>query len=547
MARGEELRPIADVAAEAGLHPEEVEPYGRFRAKVGLSVLDRLADRPDAPVVVVTAVTPTPPGEGKTTTSIGLTQGLAAAGKRPVLCLREPSMGPTFGQKGCGTGGGRAQVVPMVDINLHFTGDLHAVAAAHNLLAAAIDASLFHRNPLDIDPATIGWPRCVDVNDRTLRQIVTGLGGYGVPREAGFLITAASEVMAVLALASDLSDLRARLGRIVIAESRDGRPVTADDLRAAGAMAVLLMDALLPNLVQTTEGQPALVHTGPFGNIAHGNSSAIAARIARKLGDVVITEAGFGADLGLEKYCHIVAPHGLEPAVAVLVASVRALKWHGGIPDDALHIEDTDAVKRGAENLAAHIDIVKTFGLRCVVAVNRFSADTDRELKLATALAMELGADAAAIHEGFGRGGQGAEDLARAVAEAVTPPGGFRPLNPSGTSVPEQIDTIATRLYGAGGIEISPRARRSLDRLGARGADRLPVCMAKSHLSLSPDPGLRGRPQGFRLPVRDLIPAAGAGFVVALTGDILRMPGLGSEPAFTRIDLDDQGRPVGLV
>jgi formate--tetrahydrofolate ligase len=443
-----------------------------------------------------------------------------------MLCLREPSMGPVFGAKGGGTGGGRAQVVPMEDINLHFTGDFHAVAAAHNLLAAALDASVQHGNTLGIDRRTITWPRTLDVNERALRNIVVGLGGraHGVPRESGFVITAASEVMAILAMATDPEDLRDRLGRVVVGETVAGRP----------------------NLVQTLEGNPALIHTGPFGNIASGNSSIIADRIALKLSDLVVTEAGFGSDLGFEKFCHLVCgTGGLLPSAAVVVATARALKMHGG-GSEANDAEDLGALERGADNLAAHVDNVHAFGLPAVVAINHVPGDTTRELELLRDMAMGMGADEVAVAEGYERGGEGMEDLAKAVLQATELPGAFRPLNDPGTTIPEQVDRIATRLYGADGVTFSPAARGTLARLEERGLGALPVCMAKTHLSISHDPALKGRPSGFTLPVRDLVASEGAGFVVVLCGDVLRMPGLGKEPAFTRVDLGPDGRITGL-
>jgi len=544
-------RPILDVAAQIGLHSDEVVPYGRFRAKVALSVLDRLRHQPDGRIVLVTGVTPTRAGEGKTTTAIGLTQGLGRLGKRVALCLREPSIGPLFGIKGGGTGGGRAQVVPMEEINLHFNGDLHAVAAAHNLLAAAIDASLYHGNQLDIDPSSITWPRALDVSDRALRHAVIGLGGRGngIPRESGFVITAASEVMSILALASDLSDLRARLGRILVGESRAGGPITAERLRVAGAMAVLLKDALQPNLVQTLEGQPAFVHAGPFGNIAHANNSLLADRLALKVADFVVTEAGFGAELGLEKFCHIVCRLGaLHPSAAVLVATVRALKVHGGMPESAAGSgEDPDAMRRGADNLAAHIDIVRAFGIRCVVAVNRFPGDTDYELGFVQDVAAQLGADEVVIHDGFNQGGAGAEALAEAVVRACQQTNRFRFLYAQGTSLRRQIKVLAQTLYGASTVEFLPQCERRLSWLEEHGVASLPVCMAKTSLSLSHDPALKGRPRGYVLPIRDLYPAVGAGFVVALSGDIQLMPGFGPTPAYTRIDIDGMGRTIGLA
>jgi formate--tetrahydrofolate ligase len=548
IAQAAELRPIADVAADAGLLPEEAEPRLRHAAKVDLSVLDRLRGEPDGRLVIVTGITPTSAGEGKTTTSVGLTQGLVRVGTRAMLCLREPSMGPVFGAKGGGTGGGRAQVVPMEDINLHFTGDFHAIAAAHNLLAAALDASLHHGNPLEIDPRTITWPRSLDVNDRALRNIVVGLGGraHGVPRESGFVITAASEVMAILAMATDPGDLRGRLGRVVVGETVMAQPVTAEDLRVAGSMAALLREAVRPNLVQTLEGDPALIHTGPFGNIASGNSSIIADRIALKLSDLVVTEAGFGSDLGFEKFCHLVCgTGGLVPSAAVIVATARALKMHGGA-SEANDAEDLGALESGADNLAAHVDNVHAFGLPAVVAINHVPGDTTRELELLRDVAMGMGADEVAIADGYERGGEGMEDLAKAVLQATERPGGFSPLNDPGTPIFDQVERIATRLYGADGVTFSPGAQRTLARLEERGLGALPVCMAKTHLSISHDPALKGRPRGFTLPVRDLVASEGAGFVVVLCGDVLRMPGLGKDPAFTRMDLGPDGRITGL-
>lgn len=543
-------RPIADVAASAGLLPDELDVCGAHRGKVRLSVLRRLADRPDGKLVIVTAITPTKAGEGKTTTSIALAEGLGRIGRRVMLALRQPSMGPVFGTKGGGTGGGRAQLVPMEEINLHLNGDFHAVAAAHNLLAAAIDASIYHGNPLRIDPSSVVWPRTVDMNERQLRYFVGGLGGkpHGTPREGQFVITAASEVMAVLALAVDLADLRRRLGRIVVASDAAGAPVTAEDLRVAGAMTVIMKQALLPNLVQTGEGQPALVHAGPFGNIAHGASSVLAARVALKLADLVVTEAGFASDLGFQKFCDIVCPAaGVAPSAAVLVTTVRALKSHGGVPFESLAFENPDAIARGAENLAAHIDIVRQYGLPCVVAVNRFPSDTAGELELVGRLAREAGADVVVAHDGYGQGGAGSTDLASAVAAACEQPSRFAPLSPPGTPVEEQIRAIATRLYGASRIDLETSATQDLARLTALGLGAAPVCMAKTHLSLSHDPALRNRPRNFVLPVRGLVPSAGAGFVVALCGEMQRMPGLGRTPAFMGIDIDADGRTVGLT
>jgi len=538
-----------EVGKEFGLLESELISYGPYKAKISPDALRRLKNRPDGRLVVVTAITPTRAGEGKTTSAISLTQGLGRIGTNVALCLRQPSTGPLFGIKGGGTGGGMAQIVPMEEINLHFTGDIHAVEAAHNLLAAVIDAALFH-GQLEIGPSFITWPRTLDVNDRALRHIVTGLGGdeHGVTRESSFIIAAASEIMAILALASDLGDLRQRIGRIIVAQRRDGSLVTAEDLRVAGAMTVLLRDALLPNIVQTMEGQPALVHAGPFGNIAHGNNSLLADQIALKLADVVVTEAGFGADLGLEKFAHIVARYGhLRPTAALVVATVRALKSHGGLPQAKLGNEDIDALKRGAENLAAHIDIVKAFGMRSVVGVNRFPTDTERELKLLIELAQEFGADAAVVNDGFAHGGEGAIELAEAMLGAMENGSHFAPLYPPDTPIREQIQTLARRVYGAADVEFLPECQKRIDWLIERGMGTLPVCMSKTHLSLSHDPALKGRPRGFTLPIRNVYPSAGAGFIVALAGDIQLMPGLGKEPAYTRIDIDASGQITGLT
>jgi formyltetrahydrofolate synthetase len=543
------LRPITEIAELTGLRADELELFGRFRAKVDLSVLDRLADRPDGKLIITTAITPTKAGEGKTTTSISLTQGLGKIGKDVILCLREPSMGPVFGIKGGGNGGGYAQVVPMEDINLHFNGDFHAVAAAHNLLAAALDASLFHGNPLDIDPATITWPRTLDVNDRELRYTVVGLGGrsHGVPRESSFVITAASEVMAVFALASDLRDLRARLGRIVVAETRAGEPVTAEELKVAGAMTVIMKDAIKPNLVQTLEGQPVLIHAGPFGNVAHANNSIIEDRVALKLADYVVTEAGFASDLGFQKFCDIVCRFGgFAPSAAVLVTTVRATKSHGGMAFADLASEDLDALRRGIDNLAAHIQIVGRYGIPCVVSINNFPSDTDKEIGLIEELAAEAGAETVVVNRAFAHGGDGAADLAEAAVDACEKPSAFSPLTPEGAPLKEQIEAIATQIYGADGVDYLPQAERDIARMEQLGFGEDPVCMAKTHLSLSHDPLMLNRPRGYRLPVRGIVPAAGAGFVVVLCGDMQRMPGLGRAPAFQKVDIDENGRTVGL-
>jgi formate--tetrahydrofolate ligase len=549
IAQEAELRPITEIAADAGILPEELKPYGNTRAKISLSILDRLADRPDGKLIITTAITPTKAGEGKTTTSVSLTQGLGTIGKRVMLALREPSMGPVFGIKGGGTGGGFAQVVPMEDVNLHLNGDFHAVTAAHNLLSAALDASIFHGNMLGIDPQTITWPRALDVNDRELRSTVIGLGGkaHGVPRQDGFVITAASEIMAILALATDLHDLRERLGRIIVASTHGGDPVTAEELKVAGAMTVIMRDAIEPNLVQTLEHQPVLLHAGPFGNIAHANNSIVEDRIALKLADYVVTEAGFGSDLGFQKFCDIVCRFGgFAPSAGVLVTTVRATKSHGGMPFADLATEDLDALRRGIDNLSSHIQILREYGLPCVVSINNFPTDTDDEIELIRELAVGAGAETVVVNRGFADGGKGAVELAEAVAEAAERPNAFHQLNPDGTPLKDQVETIATKLYGADGVDYLPQAEKDIARMVELGFGSVPVCMAKTHLSLSHDPTLLNRPRDFRLPVRGVVPSAGAGFVVILCGDMQRMPGLGKTPNFTGVDIDANGRTVGL-
>ena len=544
IAQAHGLEPIADVAGRYGLTSADYDPYGRFKAKVDLSVLERLADQPDGKLVCVTAITPTKAGEGKTTTSVSLVQGLGKLGRQPMLCLREPSLGPVFGIKGGAAGGGYAQVVPMEDVNLHLTGDIHAIGAANNLLAAALEAHLLHGNRLGIDPLTIGWRRCVDVNDRALRQITVGLGGRanGYPRETGFDITAASEVMAIVAVAGDIHDLRRRLGAITVGHTQEGEPVTADDLEAAGAMTVILKETLKPNLIQTLEGQACLMHTGPFANIAHGNNSLVADKVALKLGDIVVTESGFGSDMGMEKFLDIVCPiGGLAPSAVVVVATVRALKHHAGLPEGGL-----DAVERGSANLARHIAIVKEFGLEPVVAVNRRPEDTDEECELVRRLALEHGAYAAELNEAFAKGGAGAIALAEAVLGACEQPNNFAPLYELDAPIAEKIETIATRVYGAAGVSFMPAALDKMRALTESGLDRVPICMAKTHLSLSHDPLLTNAPEGFTVPIRDLPSYTGAGWIVALCGDMMTMPGLGSSPALQRVDIDETGRTVGL-
>jgi formyltetrahydrofolate synthetase len=552
IAQEAELLPIETIADRTGLLPEEFEPYGRHKAKVSLDVLDRLADAPEAKIVCVAGVTPTKAGEGKTTTAVSLTQGLGAIGKDPLLCLREPSLGPVFGIKGGAAGGGLAQVVPMEDLNLHFTGDIHAVGAANNLLAALMDASILHGNPHKIDALRVDWKRALDMNDRALRAITIGQGGRanGYPRESGFDITAASEVMAILAVSRDLHDLRRRLGAITVAHSYDGgKPVTAEDLGAAGAMTVLLKDALKPNLIQTLEGQPCLMHAGPFANIAHGNSSLVADLIGQKLGDYVVTESGFGSDMGMEKFFDIVCRNGgLTPSAVVLVATVRALKHHGGIEDDPRveRAAAVAAVEKGAANLRRHLGIVKTFGLPCVVAVNRRPGDTDAEVELVRRLALEGGAFAAEVNEGFERGGPGAADLAQAVADACEQPNEFRMTYEDDDPIEVKIEKVAKKVYGASEVVFYLDAQRRIRQYHEDGLDRIPICMAKTHLSLSADPSLLNAPEGFELPVRDIRAYTGAGWLVPLCGDIQQMPGLGKTPAALNVDIDEEGRTVGL-
>jgi formate--tetrahydrofolate ligase len=544
IAQAAELRPIGEIAHEAGLEPDEVDLYGRYKAKVSLSVLDRLADRPDAKLVTVTAITPTKAGEGKTTTAVSLTQGLGQIGRRPVLCLREASLGPVFGIKGGAAGAGYAQVVPMEDLNLHFTGDIHAIGAANNLLAAMLEAHLLHGNELGIDPLSISWRRCVDMNDRALRDIVLALGGRpnGYPRQTGFDITAASEVMAIVAVARDLPDLRTRLGAITVGSTYDGRPVTAEQLRAAGAMTVLLKETLKPNLVQTLEGQPVFVHCGPFANIAHGNNSLVADRVALKLGDIVVTESGFGSDMGMEKFFDIVCRvGGLRPSATVLVATVKALKHHGGNPDGGL-----DVVERGAANLVRHLGIIREFGLKAVVAINRFPDDGDDEVALVREIALANGAFAAEANDAVTRGGEGAEALAEAVVAATDEPSNFAPIYSLEDTIENKIAAIAQRVYGADGILLLKTAQDKVREFNEAGFDRLPICMAKTHLSLSHDAALTNAPTGFTVPVRDIRAYTGAGWLVALCGDMQTMPGLGRSPAAFNVDVDAEGRTVGL-
>jgi formate--tetrahydrofolate ligase len=549
IAQNATLRPIAELAEEYDILPEELYLYGRYKAKVDLSILDRLSDRQDGKLINVTAVTPTPAGEGKTTTSVSLTQGLARIGKRPMLALREPSLGPVFGVKGGAAGGGYAQVVPMEDINLHFTGDIHAITAANNLLSALVDAHIFHGHSPRI--GTVTWRRAIDVTDRSLRNIVTGLGGQknGIPAESGFDITAASEVMAILALSTDQADLRRRLGAITVGYTPDGEPVTAEDVKAAGSMTVLLKEAIRPNIVQTLEGQLCLMHAGPFANIAHGNNSIIADRVGLKLGDYFITESGFAADLGMEKFMDIVCRvGGFQPHVVVIVATVRALRHHGGGDwrERVEMVQMRSEVEAGMANLAKHIENVRAFGIQPVVAINTRPDDDAELLELIEERSLTAGAFGAAIHNGFGQGGEGVTALSEIVVQAAEAESHFRMLYADDEPIARKIEKIATTVYGADGIELAPAARDAIGRYERQGIAHLPICMAKTHLSLSHDPALRNRPTGFVVPIRDIRAYKGAGMLVPLCGDMLQMPGFGKEPAAFSIDVGDDGETVGL-
>ena len=545
------MHPIADIAATAGIDESYLEQYGRYKAKIDPQLLKDRAECPDGKLILVTAINPTPAGEGKTTTSVGLADGLRKIGKNAVAALREPSLGPVFGVKGGAAGGGYAQVVPMEDINLHFTGDFHAIGAANNLLAAMLDNHIQQGNALGIDVKQITWKRCVDMNDRQLRQIVDGLGGriQGVPREDGFDITVASEVMAVLCLASDITDLKARLGRMIVAYTFDGKPVTAHDLKAEGAMTALLKDALKPNLVQTLEGTPTLIHGGPFANIAHGCNSVTATRMALKLGDYVVTEAGFGADLGAEKFLDIKCRlAGLRPNAVVIVATVRALKSHGGVPKAELNTENLDALEKGLPNLLHHVNTIRsTYHLPCVVAINAFPTDTEAELRLVEDKCRELGVRAV-LSEVWAKGGEGGKALAEEVVRLCEQPSAeaFTFSYPTDTTLVNKLNAIVQRVYGGAQAVLTPAAQKQAERLTELGFGDLPVCMAKTQYSLSDDPALLGAPKDFSVTVRSLKVSAGAGFIVALTGDIMTMPGLPKVPAAEKIDVDENGRITGL-
>ena len=543
------IKPIRDIAAVAGVDEEYLEYYGKYKAKIDLKLLDDRADRPDGKLILVTAINPTPAGEGKTTTTVGLADGMRRLGKNTVVALREPSLGPVFGVKGGAAGGGYAQVIPMEDINLHFTGDFHAIGAANNLLAAMLDNHIQQGNILDIDVRRITWKRCVDMNDRQLRNIVCGLGGKvnGVPREDGFDITVASEIMAVLCLADSLTDLKARLGRMVVAYSRSGAPVTAHDLRAEGAMAALLKDAIKPNLIQTLEHTGALVHGGPFANIAHGCNSVRATKTALKLADVVVTEAGFGADLGAEKFLDIKCRKaGLKPDAVVLVATVRALKYNGGVPKDQLSAENLEALEKGIVNLEKHIENLQKFGVPVVVTLNSFISDTEAEYAYIKKFCEDRGCEFA-LSEVWAKGGEGGIALAEKVMETLeNKPTQYHVLYPDEMSLKDKINTIAKEIYGADGASFAPAAAKALKRIEDMGFGNLPVCMAKTQYSLSDDQTKLGRPAGFTINVRDAYVSAGAGFVVALTGSIMTMPGLPKKPAADSIDVDENGKITGL-
>ena len=548
IAQAAKMQPITEIAAKLGLQGEDVIPYGHYKAK--LNHLLAKADKPEGKLVLVTAISPTPAGEGKTTTSVGLADAMNALGKKTMLCLREPSLGPVFGIKGGAAGGGYAQVVPMEDINLHFTGDIHAIGAANNLLAAMIDNSIQQGNPLNIDPRRITWKRCVDMNDRQLRNIVDGLGGKvnGTPREDGFDITVASEIMAVLCLATSITDLKERLSRMIVGYTYGDEPVTCGQLHAQGAMTALLKDAIKPNLVQTLEGTPAFVHGGPFANIAHGCNSVIATKMALKMGDYTVTEAGFGADLGAEKFLDIKCrAAGLTPAAVVVVATVRALKMHGGLPKKELSTEDLGALERGIPNLLRHVkNITQVYHLPCVVAVNRFPTDTDAEIDFIIKKCRELGVNTV-LSTVWAEGGKGGEDLAREVVRLCDQDSSaFSYSYPLEGSIDDKINAIVQRIYGGDGISVLPAARKQIDRLTALGFGNLPVCMAKTQYSFSDDAAKLGAPEHFTVTIRNVKVSAGAGFIVALTGDIMTMPGLPKVPAAERIDVDENGVITGL-
>ena len=542
------MKPITEIASELNIRPEELEPYGHYKAKLSDSLFDRLADRPNGKLVLVTAINPTPAGEGKTTTTVGLGQAMKKIGKNAIIALREPSLGPVFGIKGGAAGGGYAQVVPMEDINLHFTGDMHAITAANNLLCAILDNHLQQGNELGIDPRRVLFKRCMDMNDRALRNTIVGLGGKanGVVREDGFQITVASEVMAILCLAADLQDLKERLGNILVAYTYDNKPVYAKDLKVNGSMAVLLKDAIKPNLVQTLENTPALMHGGPFANIAHGCNSVRATKLALKLADYTITEAGFGSDLGAEKFLDIKCRYaGIAPSAIVVVATLRALKYNGGVPKADTAKPNVEALKAGLCNLAAHVENMKKFGVPVVVAINHFLTDTDEEIEVLENYCRENDVEFA-LSDVFAKGGEGGKELAEKVVKACEKPANFAPIYSLDLSIKEKIETIAKEIYGADGVDYSSAASKAIADIEKLGYSKLPVCMAKTQYSLSDDANKLGRPTGFRINIREVKVSAGAGFVVALAGAIMTMPGLGKDPAAYRIDIDADGQIHGL-
>jgi formate--tetrahydrofolate ligase len=559
IAQEAKMLPINKITDSLGIPEEMVENYGKYKAKIGLELLDYIRDRPQGKYVVVTAITPTPLGEGKTTTTIGLGQAMGRLGKKAINTIRQPSLGPVFGIKGGAAGGGYSQCVPMEDFNLHFTGDTHAVALAHNLLAAFMDSSLLHNNPTHLDPLTITWPRVVDVSDRALRRVVIGLGGTenGIPRETGFDIAVASEVMAILALTTGLKDLREKLSRIVVGYTYDGDAVTAEDLKCAGAMTMLLKDAIKPNIIQTLENTPVFVHAGPFANIAHGNSSILADIMATRLGEYTITEAGFGADIGAEKFLNIKCRYsGLTPNAAVVVTTIRALKMHGGalrvvpgrpLDNETLAKENMEALDKGCENLDKQVENVTMHGVPVVVALNHFPTDSDREIKFVLDRAMKAGASKAVLSQVWAKGGEGGINLAKALIDVCeNAPSKFHHLYALDIPIKEKIETIATKVYGADGVDYSAVADRQIRRYTRLGFDKLPICMAKTHLSLTADPNVKGRPRGFRIDVREVRASMGAGFLYPLLGEMRTMPGLPTDPAGAHMDLDEKGRVIGL-
>ncbi|MFO7929646.1 MAG: formate--tetrahydrofolate ligase [Candidatus Humimicrobiaceae bacterium] len=558
IAQAAEMRHVREIAELVDLDEKYLELYGDYKAKVDLSVLDALKDRPNGKYIDVTAITPTPLGEGKTVTTIGLSMALNKIGKKTVTCIRQPSLGPVFGIKGGAAGGGNSQVLPMEDFNLHLTGDIHAVGVAHNLLAAFLDTHIMKGNELDIDPFSISLNRVVDVSDRALRNIIVGLGGElnGIPRETGYDITVASEVMAILALTTGLKDLRKKLSRMTIGSTSDGKAVTAEDLKCAGAMTVLLKDAIKPTLLQTIEHTPCFVHAGPFANIAHGNSSILADLIATKLGDYVVTESGFGADIGAEKFFNIKCRYsGLKPDAVVIVATVRALKMHGGgfefvpgqgVDEEKMNTPNVEAVRKGCENLEKMIENVKMHGIQAVVAINHFAADSQEEIDAIKERAIAAGAEDAVVSKVWLKGGEGGKELAEAVAKAAEKPGEFKFLYPLDWPIKKKIETIATKIYGADGVNFLPKAEKMIDTYTRQGFDKLPICMAKTHLSLSHEPTLKGRPTNFTVPIRDVRASVGAGFLYPLLGEMRTMPGLPKVPAGTKVDIDDDGNIVGL-